>query len=251
MVLLHGVQGRWQTYLPVMPALTLRWHVFALDLRGHARSGRVPGRYRIVDYADDVAAFLRQRASGPAVVVGHSLGGYIAIRLAGAAPDLVARMVLEDPGLEDPAFDSPQRLAAQLTVPPMVLGLGRDGRLGPVGGRAPAPARRVAAELDATTQRSRAAQLSQLDPGTLAAALDQSLFDGYDEGDLLGRISCPVLLLQGDVALGGALSDAAAAQAAGRLADCAHVRVVGAGHGIKGAQPAAYVRLVNEFLESL
>ena len=69
-------------------------------------------------------------------------------------------------------------------------------------------------------------------------ALDQSLFDGYDEGDLLGRISCPVLLLQGDVALGGALSDVAAAQAAGRLADCAHVRVVGAGHGIKGAQPA-------------
>ena len=66
-----------------------------------------------------MAAFLRQRASGPAVVVGHSLGGYIAIRLAGATPaEVVRATVLEDPGLEDPAFDSLERLAAQLTVPP-------------------------------------------------------------------------------------------------------------------------------------
>src|SRR5437762_336652 len=44
-VLLHGVARRWQDFLPILPALTLRWHVHAIDFRGHGRSGRAAGAY--------------------------------------------------------------------------------------------------------------------------------------------------------------------------------------------------------------
>ena len=40
LVLLHGSSLRWQHFLPVIPLLGWRWHLYALDLRGHGRSGR-------------------------------------------------------------------------------------------------------------------------------------------------------------------------------------------------------------------
>ena len=61
LVFLHGVTGRWQAWLPVMTAFAAEWRVYALDFRGHGRSGRAPSAYRAVDYAADVVAFLRRR----------------------------------------------------------------------------------------------------------------------------------------------------------------------------------------------
>ena len=46
LVLLHGGGDRWQHFLPILPSLVMRWQVYALDLRGHGKSGRVPGQYR-------------------------------------------------------------------------------------------------------------------------------------------------------------------------------------------------------------
>ncbi len=43
LVLLHGGSARWQSSLPIIPELSQRWHVFALDLRGHGKLGRVAG----------------------------------------------------------------------------------------------------------------------------------------------------------------------------------------------------------------
>src|SRR5437762_2833035 len=73
LVMLHGVTSRWQNFLNVMPMFTQRWHVVAADLRGHGRSGRVPGHYGLMEYAADVIALLRGLDAGPAVLVGHSL----------------------------------------------------------------------------------------------------------------------------------------------------------------------------------
>src|SRR5438093_1285361 len=72
LLLLHGVTSRWQNFLNVMPVLTQRWHVVAADLRGHGRSGRVDGRYGLMEYAADVIALLRHLGDGPAVLIGHS-----------------------------------------------------------------------------------------------------------------------------------------------------------------------------------
>src|SRR5262245_47600844 len=56
LVLVHGITARWQLFNPIIPALAERWHLVAMDLRGHGRSGHVPGQYRLLDYASDVLA---------------------------------------------------------------------------------------------------------------------------------------------------------------------------------------------------
>jgi pimeloyl-ACP methyl ester carboxylesterase len=75
LVLLHGLGRRWQVFLPVIPALSLRWHIFAPDLRGHGKSSRVARGYHGPEYAEDIHGLLRERVGAPAVLFGHSLGG--------------------------------------------------------------------------------------------------------------------------------------------------------------------------------
>src|SRR5436190_20892975 len=88
LVLLHGVTSRWQSWLTTIPVLSQRWHVVAADLRGHGRSGRVPGRYGIMEHVQDIIALIRHLDEGPAVLIGQSLGSIIAIGLASEAPDV-------------------------------------------------------------------------------------------------------------------------------------------------------------------
>jgi pimeloyl-ACP methyl ester carboxylesterase len=97
LVLLHRLSARWQTWLAVMPTLTLRWRLYAPDLRGFGRSSRAPGAYRALDYATDIAAFLREIVGRPAALVAHSLDAVVALVVAADAPELVRALVLEEP----------------------------------------------------------------------------------------------------------------------------------------------------------
>ena len=92
LVMLHGGAGRWQLYSGMLAELAERCHVYAPDLRGHGRSGWVPWGYTILEYVEDISAFLRE-VSGPAVLMGHSLGGIIAVATAQACPDLVRALI--------------------------------------------------------------------------------------------------------------------------------------------------------------
>jgi pimeloyl-ACP methyl ester carboxylesterase len=95
LVMLHGGAWCWQEYLSLLPSLAQRWHTYALDLRGNGRSGWVPDTYRLQDFAADNAQFLGQ-LSAPAVLVGHSIGGVIALMLAARCPDRVKGLIIED-----------------------------------------------------------------------------------------------------------------------------------------------------------
>jgi pimeloyl-ACP methyl ester carboxylesterase len=96
LVLLHGLGRRWQVFLPVIPALSMRWHIFAPDLRGHGKSSRVARGYRGPQYAEDIARLLRERVSSPAVLFGHSLGGMLGMWVASHYPELVRALILGD-----------------------------------------------------------------------------------------------------------------------------------------------------------
>jgi pimeloyl-ACP methyl ester carboxylesterase len=100
MVLLHGATMRWQNFQSIIPHLTPDWHVYACDLRGHGRSGRVADRYRVVDYCADTIAFLHGRVAEPAIIVGASLSGLIALGVAAEAPEFVRALVLLEPGFK-------------------------------------------------------------------------------------------------------------------------------------------------------
>lgn len=94
-VLLHGAglnAHTWDVF-----ALAARRPLLAVDLPGHGESAwRDGGRYGPEDIAPAIAEVIEQQARAPVTVVGQSLGGLTAIALAGARPDLVARLVLVD-----------------------------------------------------------------------------------------------------------------------------------------------------------
>lgn len=80
LLLIHGAGGRhldWPAKLRYLPETT----VYALDLPGHAGSAG-PGRDSIEAYADEVAAFIEAMGLARVVLVGHSMGGAIALTLA-------------------------------------------------------------------------------------------------------------------------------------------------------------------------
>src|SRR5919107_14938 len=98
-VFLHGVSGSSRTYAWLPAEIGHGRRVARMDLRGHGGSSHAPGTYLIDRYGGDVARVVRELGGGPAVLVGHSLGGVAAWWVAQRHPQLVAPAFLEDPPL--------------------------------------------------------------------------------------------------------------------------------------------------------
>jgi lipase len=106
---IHGITSSSRSW-PFL-AQELRRPVFAPDLRGRGRSNRLPGPYGMAAHAEDCAAVIRAATAQPMVVVGHSMGAFVATVLAARHPELVKALVLVDGGLPFPAADEEATLA--------------------------------------------------------------------------------------------------------------------------------------------
>ena len=93
-ILLHGYSDSWFSFSRVLPLLDRRYHVYALDLRGHGESDRPKGGYDMRALAADVVAFMNAERLVRVTVVGHSMGSMVAQQVALAVPERVARLVL-------------------------------------------------------------------------------------------------------------------------------------------------------------
>ena len=94
LLLLHGGFATIETWRGQAPALAERYRVYLPERRGHGRTPDVEGPTGFGIMARDTIAFMEALAIGPAHVVGWSDGGYVALELALARPDLVRRLVL-------------------------------------------------------------------------------------------------------------------------------------------------------------
>jgi pimeloyl-ACP methyl ester carboxylesterase len=108
-VLVHGLMGWHRTWWRLGPALAERgWRVIGVDQLGHGHSPRIDGAATIDDFADALEATIRSRVPGVVdVLIGHSLGAVVSMRLAEREPGLVRRLVLEDPPSLDRTEDEP------------------------------------------------------------------------------------------------------------------------------------------------
>ena len=94
-ILIHGYSDSWFSFSRILPLLGSQLRVIAPDMRGHGDSERpLGGGYRIADMADDVIRLMDALNVPMAVVIGHSMGSFVARRVFELAPARVSRLVL-------------------------------------------------------------------------------------------------------------------------------------------------------------
>lgn len=96
LLLLHGVGGSHEMWLPIIPELSRSHRVIAADHRGHGASDKPRGQYTVRLFCDDWLALVEALKADRAHVLGISLGGAIAMRLAVESPHRVGSLILVD-----------------------------------------------------------------------------------------------------------------------------------------------------------
>lgn len=97
-LLIHGIGDNSTTWLDVMPHLARHHTVIAPDLLGHGRSDKPRADYSVPAYANGMRDLMAVLGVDSATVVGHSLGGGVAMQFAYQFPQLVQRLVLVSTG---------------------------------------------------------------------------------------------------------------------------------------------------------
>src|SRR5437899_1959678 len=97
-VLIHGITGSSLTWEHVIEPLAERYTVVAPDLLGHGESAKPRGDYSLGAYASGVRDLLGALGHERASVVGHSLGGGVAMQFAYQFPERCERLVLVSSG---------------------------------------------------------------------------------------------------------------------------------------------------------
>ncbi|SNY52158.1 alpha/beta hydrolase [Paractinoplanes atraurantiacus] len=122
-VYVHGLGGSSQNFTDVAGLLADRFDAQAVDLPGFGYSDPSP-RYSIPSFAATLIGYLEHDGRGPVHLVGNSLGGSIAVRVAALRPDLVRTLTLISPAMP---FLDPRRTAQGPVLP--LLALPRADRL--------------------------------------------------------------------------------------------------------------------------
>lgn len=107
-VLLHGFPFCREVFSAIAPALAQVGRVLAVDLPGFGQSPPLPTGFTLADVAREVLDLVDGLGLTPVVLVGHSMGGYVALEIAAQRPELLAGLVLL---ASHPRADTPEAKA--------------------------------------------------------------------------------------------------------------------------------------------
>jgi pimeloyl-ACP methyl ester carboxylesterase len=245
-VLVHGGGQNAHTWDTV--ALALQRPLVAVDLPGHGHSDwRDDHDYSPVTNAPAVAAAMRALAPDAQMLVGMSLGGVTAIRVAAEFPELVRRLAVVDvtPGVDETkaepiiAFLSgPERFESFDEI------LERTVQFNPT--RTVSSLRRGV--LHNAKEEPDGSWTWRYDPVRAWKDIEQPVVSFVNLWDDVERIKAPTLLIRGG--LSGVVSDDDVAELGRRKPDAGVVTVDGAGHSIQGDKPVELAHILEEFLAS-
>jgi pimeloyl-ACP methyl ester carboxylesterase len=147
LLLLHGIAGSAEAWVPSMPLLARRFTVIAPDLPGHGSSDKTPGDYSLGALANSMRDLLVGLGHTRATIAGHSLGGGVAMQFAYQYPERCDRLVLVASGGLGRSVNGLLRAAAlpgaglvlSVAAPPIVAVGGLLGSLAGRVGLRPAP----------------------------------------------------------------------------------------------------------------
>ena len=247
-VLIHGLGGSATNWCELAPLLAPRHRLVIPNLPGHAGSDPISGLTELGVFADRIAAVMEHEQAAPAGVVGHSLGGLVAVRLALKRPDAVSALVLAGSA----GLSTGRRLVREVLTAATILRPGRlAGRYRSLVSRSPWLRRLVFGFVsvadplgltDSAVEGFLAGQVLHTDTASAWRALRAE-----DPREELERLHCPVLVLWGTEDAQLPLDDAF--EYARRLR--APLRVIaGCGHLLIGERPAACAHAIESFLAS-
>jgi esterase len=241
LVLLHGIDRIAHTFDHVARRFTDRYHVIAMDLRGHGDSDWDPqARYLVEDHVSDLEQLVRTLGLRRITLWGNSTGGRVVQVFAGLHPDLVAAVIAEDVGperprsiadayarrvkQEEPGWASTEELLARMRAAAQ-----------------PLPEAVLEPYVRYATKRRA--------DGRFVWKRDPNLVKGFVETELwryVREIKAPILYV-----LGGRSTIVPAATQEELKKVLPQVRIVtmpGLGHYPSDEQPDEFVRIVNDFL---
>ncbi len=240
LVILHGLFGSSDNWQTLSKRFKERYEVFALDLRNHGNSPH----HNDVGYpamARDVAEFLDEHQLAEAFILGHSMGGKVAMQFANDFPDLVRRLVVADiaprgyPRYHDDVF------AAMLS-----LDLGQYRSRGEVD-------RALASRVPDTPLRQFLLKnLANTETGTLKWKINlQGLYVGYDAitaaPPLTRKFPGPTLFVRGEKSSYIQTEEELLIQERWYPA-ASFVTIKDAGHWLHAEKPDEFFQVVREFL---
>ncbi len=257
LVLLHGITNRWEVFLNMMPYLTQRWRVFALDLRGHGKSGHVKGGYVGEQIAGDVIRFLEQKIGEPVVLYGHSLGGLVTTYIASHRPELVrAAGIADSPFFFDNVTHSVYPEMFQKVHELLVRKLDRMDlvrALQTITISHPAYGTLLFKDLpfnDEVFLAWWARSLTMMDPEALEMAIDGRLGASWNS-EYFRKIACPTLIIQADPKWGGLVSERDVRECKEAVPQTVHILLENVGHSLHIHQPGPVQRALGNWLGSL
>jgi esterase len=244
LVMLHGLSGHAHTWDHTAAALGARYHVYALDQRGHGDTDWA-SRYGIPAMLGDLLGFLDALQLPVVTLMGLSMGGIVAYQFTAAHPERVSRLAVLDIGPEIAPAGARQVAVALASAD--VFGSG-DEAVAHARAANPRPT-------DESLRHRVSHNLRPLPDGTLTYKWDRALRETGAIGDGLSpeqrwatwnSLGCPVLLVRGDS------SDILAQQTAERMAaDNPHVTlavVPDCGHSITLDRPEGLLAVAGPWL---
>jgi pimeloyl-ACP methyl ester carboxylesterase len=233
LVLVHGIGMDWRVWQGVARRFVPRFHLYAVDLRGHGESGKPEHGYSLAHYAADLEDLFEALHLRDLTLVGSSLGGAIAA-VVEAPRELVSHRVLVDPPLTfGPIRDEAMfRDILTLKHEPVEVLAHYLSVLNPGAGQ---HAMRMMSEM---WHRASDAVINELLSNPNAY---------YEMERELRNIESPTLLMQADPARGGILRDVDIRRSLDLLPHGATITVSGAGHAIHAFKPDEFATMVERF----
>ena len=240
LVLVAGLgQAPW-VWRDVLPALQRERRVIVFAASGTGSRAGLPPRRSVDEMAADVLAEL----DGPAHVRGFSMGGYVALTLALAEPELVRALLLVATGAGGPGRVPRPRWVADATAEALRLP-------DPEFAERTMPFTFSPGWVEATPQRFREimeARIEHPTPYALLEAHAAACFEFYARGCEVERIRAPALVLHGDKDLIVPVENGR--MLAARLPNAQYVELPERGHNLMLEDPEAFTRVVADFVRA-
>lgn len=246
LVLLHGNSANAWWWQPLAARVGANFHLLALDQRGHGDSEWVrPPDYRPPAYAADLGRFIAAKTGEKPIVVGHSMGGIVALAFAERNPAAIRAAVAIDVAVSSGArrnrYLSRLRALPVVTYPDLATATARF-RLMPSEGEIPPKILAAIAERSFGPAAGRGYTL-KFDRESFAGG------DGVDVAAIIGRVRVPLLLVRAEhsrIMTAEAAARAAASNPAAQLAV-----IPGVHHHLLLERPDLLARAIADFAAGL